>query len=794
MIRRVAPLLLLALVPAPPALAGQGYPLDLPAGRLGEVLGVLGRQAKISVSVDDASIWQRRVRAVKGVYSVPEAVRQMLGDKVEAVAIEPGVGRIRPARAKPAPRPRPAPPPADQPGEGDTVVVVASKRDMRLGDYAGSVSVVEGSDINFGGVGGTDAVLSRLASISSTYLGDGRNKLFIRGIADSSFTGPTQATVGQYFGDIRLTYNAPDPDLKLYDVQSVEVLEGPQGTLYGAGSLGGIIRIVPNEPAFGATSGSVAAGVSATQHGAPSGDIAGTLNLPVLGDRAALRLVGYGISDGGYIDNPLRRRDDINRTTTAGGRGALRVDLGGGWRAELGGVYQRTEGDDSQYTDAGAPRLVRNSAVAEGFDASYAMGEFILSRDFGKVRFRSTTAGIAQTLDERYDATPPGGVATVFRQHNHTELISNETRLWRPLDDRFGWLVGASYVHNRTLLTRSLGAPDRLEPVTGVENRVSEFTFYGEASYRPVPWLIATAGARVSRAMLSGEAHDPVPVFNAVDLLARAAIVADHDETKMLPSFSLLAKATAKLSVYARYQQGMRPGGLTLDGDFVRRFAGDRVETVEGGLRYGDPRRDAFDVSLGVSHTDWHDIQADFLDSAGLPSTDNIGDGRIWSVAASAGWRPVRALRLDASFAFNDGRVTQPSVAYRAFLAAAAPRHDLDGIDRIPNVARFTARAGFDWQHPLRDDLTLRVAGWARYIGPSRIGVGPVLGGEQGDYADSALTMRVGTPRLGLMLGATNLSDSIGNRFALGTPFVTGRSQITPVRPRTFRLGVDFSF
>ena len=66
------------------------------------------------------------------------------------------------------------------------------------------------------------------------------------------------------------------------------------------------------------------------------------------------------------------------------------------------------------------------------------------------MRFRSTTARIAQTLDERYDATPPGGTPAVFRQHNYTELVSNETRLWQPLGDHFGWLVGASYVHNRT--------------------------------------------------------------------------------------------------------------------------------------------------------------------------------------------------------------------------------------------------------------------------------------------------------------------------------------------------------
>ncbi|WP_432490608.1 TonB-dependent receptor plug domain-containing protein, partial [Flavonifractor plautii] len=84
------------------------------------------------------------------------------------------------------------------------------------------------------------------------------NKLFIRGIADSSFSGPTQSPVGQYFGDMRTTYSGPDPDLKLVDMQSVEILEGPQGTLYGSGALGGIVLLRPSMPSFDSVSGLVA--------------------------------------------------------------------------------------------------------------------------------------------------------------------------------------------------------------------------------------------------------------------------------------------------------------------------------------------------------------------------------------------------------------------------------------------------------------------------------------------------------------------------------------------------------
>ncbi|WP_157840461.1 flagellar basal body rod C-terminal domain-containing protein, partial [Sphingomonas sp. Ant20] len=379
---------------------------------------------------------------------------------------------------------------------GADIIVAASKRDTRLRDFAGQVAHLDGIDLALGGAGGSDAVLARLASVSSTHLGAGRNKLFIRGIADSSFTGPTQTTVGQYLGDIRLSYNAPDPDLRLYDIASVEVLEGPQGTLYGAGSLGGIIRTVPNAPVIDDTTAAIATGVSATTHGDPGGDIGATLNLPVMEGRMALRIVGYAVTEGGYIDNPTLGQSDVNRTSIAGGRGTLRVDLGRNWTLDLGGVYQRTRGDDSQYTDRDAPPRTRNSAVVQGFGADYRMGDLVVSGTLGGLMLRSSTAIVGQTLTERYDATMVNGDPRLFVQRNATAMLTNETRLWRPMRAGFGWVVGGSFTHNRTRLSRALGAVEAPVPVTGVTNRIDEATLYGEASVALFPGLIATGGAR----------------------------------------------------------------------------------------------------------------------------------------------------------------------------------------------------------------------------------------------------------------------------------------------------------
>ncbi|PTW48647.1 outer membrane receptor protein involved in Fe transport [Sphingomonas faeni] len=800
-------LVVAVLAVAAPAQAGQGA-VDLPAGRLGDAVLALGRQSGTSIVVGDPGLWARRVPAVRGRMSAREALDRLATAANADVVAAGAVGWRLTARAPrviPVKRPKVVPVAAPPAVQGADIVVTGSKRDVRLRDFAGQVALLDGVDLALGGAGGTEAILARLASVSSTHLGAGRNKLFIRGIADSSFTGPTQTTVGQYFGDLRLSYNAPDPDLRLYDIASVEVLEGPQGTLYGAGSLGGIIRTVPNAPELGAVSASIAGGLSATWHGDPGADLGATLNVP-LGERVALRVVGYGVSEGGYIDNPVLDRRDVNRTRIGGGRAALRLDAGNGWTVDLGGIGQWTKGDDSQYADRDAPPLTRSSAIVQGFSADYTMGQVVVSGTIGGLKVKSSTGIVSQTLTERYDATLPAvdptlpitnwpafgspliaaaGSPRVFAQRNATDMIANETRVWRPMRNGFGWVVGGSFTHNRTRLSRSLGPVDAPAPVTGVTNSIDEATLYGEGSVQLVRGLTATAGARVTRASLAGTGEDIAPARLEAVALARARVTADRIETSVLPSASLIAAVLPKVSLYGRYQQGFRPGGLAIESDFVRRFENDRVRTLESGMRFGLAGVDRAYLTASVSHTIWQDIQADFIDATGLPSTANIGDGRIWTFSAAGGWKPVAGLTLDAGFTYNDSRVTEPSAAL--FVALAR-------MSQVPNIARYAGRLGADYRRDVGRDLELRVYGWARYVGRSRLGVGPVLGEEQGDYLDTALTARVGRPALGVTLGVTNLTDSVGNRFALGTPFQVGSGQITPQRPRTIRIGLDAAF
>ncbi len=793
-----------------PAIGAERQSISIAPGRLGEAVVALGRQTGASIGMSDQSLAGIVTPAIEGRLSVEVALRRLLKSSNATVQkIDGHTWRIvrAPVKVKgPARPPAPLPgAPADEAPAAE-IIVTASKRDTPLLRYAGMIDRVDNGSFTSGeAANGTATLLARVASLSSTHAGNGRNKLFIRAIADSGVAGPTQATTGQYLGDMRLNYAAPDPDLRLYDVGRVEVLEGPQGTLYGAGSLGGIIRIMPNAPNLAEFGGQMSMGASATQHGDPGGDLSATLNLPIVAEKLALRVVGYGVQDGGYIDDPNRGKDDINRVRTYGGRAALRFAPNDDWTIDLNGAYQHIDGDDAQYASRSAGRLERASSVAQPYESDYLLTNLRIERQWDNLRFVSSSGYVRHDLIETYDATQPGGSPSLFRQHNLVDIFSTENRLVRDLDNGLGWILGASYLESSSRLHRSLtsygtvpatqpevipGVPmfgfGRPATTTGVRNKVKEATLFGEASFEPVKGLIATVGGRFTNSRLSGEALDPVQALSMAEL-ARAEAQADRSETIFLPSFSLLTDAIPDITLYARFQQGFRPGGLAVDDQRVRRFHNDRVSTIEAGIRKGVPGRDAFAFTANFAYTDWRNIQADVTDRIGLPTTANIGDGRIYTLEGRAVLRPFASMTLDGSIIYNDSRLTQPTDFVRAL--------SYNGTSlSLPNVANLGGRLGIDYRMPVGNGAQLHLNGSARYVGKSRLGVGPILGQTQGDYVDTSLTASLATGPVQWSLSLTNLFDSDGNRFSLGTPFDLRTDYYTPMRPRTVRVGIDFAF
>ena len=775
-------------VVAAPAAARQLHQLDLPAGSLQQAILTLGRQARISIALTDPALARITVRRVNGRMTVEQALARMLaGTPARFARLSEATYRIVPAgpqRAPRLPQPKSRPPadpaPSSSEQEQPEIVVTASKRGLALRDYPGPAVVVAGEAFAGGSAAaGTAAISEQIPSLGSTHLGPGRDKLFVRSIADSSFSGQSQSTVGQYLGEARLNYNAPDPDLRLYDIASVELLSGPQGTLYGAGSMGGVLRIFPNAPNPNAVAAEITASVASTAHGDWSGEIAAVANLPVVADKAAVRLVGYDLSDGGYIDDVGRDRQDVNRTHIRGGRAAAQAEIADGWIVEAGALVQRINGRDSQYADRTLPELSRRTVLAQPFSNDYSLAHATLRGSLGGVRMISTFNATDQELVERFDISEQAGQRALFTQRNRLSLSSTETRLSRTEADGSGWLVGAHLLWNRSRLDRASGPPDAPDPQLGVLNTVDEQTLFGEATQRLSKSVSLTGGLRLSHVRFHGE-----PIGSEERIATLVQTRAGGSEWRLLPSLAVAVEPGPGLALYLRYQESFRPGGLIVRSDQTQKLKSDHIAGWEAGLRFGQRRGSTLSGSVALAYARWTEIQADLIDTVGLPTTANIGDGNIWTLDGRLRWRVLPNLTLDASGIINRSEVTNPDPGI--IIVDEAP---------LPNVPDATARLGLSHERNLGRSRSLTLSAWARYVGESMLGVGPILGREQGEYLDSGFEARLGRDDRFLFLRATNLLDTVGNRFALGSVFtIVSEDQITPLRPRTFRLGGHVKF
>jgi outer membrane receptor protein involved in Fe transport len=771
--------------------AAETVRFNIPAGRLSDALIAFGEQARITIGTSDPALAGIGSRPLHGRIPVRVALGRLLaGTGYSFVVVNARAVRIIRAAPPPRPRPpppRPAPPPrsaaAPSPGQpSPEIIVTASKQGVALDRFGGTVHLIDlrSEDVGRFGARGSEAVLNRLPMLASTSLGPGRNKIYIRGVADSSFNGPSQSIVGQYLGDVRLTFNAPDPDLHLYDVRRVELLEGPQGTLYGTGSLGGILRLVPNPPDLSDRAATVSAGVLTTHHGDPGGDASAMVNLPIVPGRLAFRAVGYGSVDGGYIDDVGRGLHDVNRTSTYGGRATLLWAPGGGWQLELGGLAQYIAGRDGQYAMRGLPPLSRRSNLAQPFDNDYQLGQFTVRKRWSAVELVSATGIVRHALETRFDATGfPGTAGTqLYIENVGITLISNETRLSQPNSRGEGWVVGWSLLHDISRITRRLGPPAATLPIAGIRNDVSEAALFGQYSHPLTSGLVATIGGRVTYSRTVGM---PLDAPDNTDEPKRT-------DVRISPTAALTWRLGRRLLLYGRFQQGFRAGGLAVSATgsatSAQRFESDSLTSYEAGLRFGRPDTDPLSFNAAISYARWADIQADLIDTRGLPFTTNLGDGRIYGLEFEASWRVTPTLSFDAAAFLNDSALSSPNPAF----AAADER-------ALPNIARAGARAAGHFRTALSPGLTLALDGSVRYVGESHLGIGAPIDVDQGRFVDGRIGARLDFGRFGLSLDVDNVADARGNRFSFGNPFsVASRLQTTPLRPRTLRIGFDARF
>jgi outer membrane receptor protein involved in Fe transport len=774
--------LCLAATPA----AAQDVAFDIPAGRLSDALVSLGEQAGITIGASDLNLASVRSRQVRGRMTIRQALSRLLaGTGYQFAFVAPGtvrVTRIANADATAAPRRiiRPAPPPPPPPET--QIVVTGSKQQTPLENFAGTVRMIDigSSDVGRFGVRGTEGLVARLPMLSSTSLGTGRNKVFIRGIADSSFNGPSQTLVGQYLGDVRLTYNAPDPDLQHYDFKRVEVLEGPQGTLYGAGSLGGIMRLIPNSPDPSSASAGLSGGLLATQHGEFGRDFSAMANLPIERERLTLRAVVYGASEGGYIDDAGRSERNVNRVGVHGGRAALLWTPSDEWQIELTGLAQFIGARDGQYAERGLPPLVRRSSFAQPFENDYQLGALTLRRRTRSIELISTTSLVRHDLETEFDATEPvaGAPPQLFAEDVALTLFTHETRLSRPAAGGAGWVLGFGLLHNTGEVHRRIGPPAAMLPIANARNETTEVAAFGQTSIPINDHLTATLGGRLSIARSDGTVLD---TDDDLDEPART-------DFQVSPTAALSWRAGDDVLLYTRYQKGFRVGGLAVfatgSGTAAERYESDRLTTVEAGIRLGNPGTSSISLNAALSYAWWGDIQADLIDERGLPYTTNLGDGGISGIEVEASWQVTPKLRLDAAAFLNGSSLTDPAPAF-----AAADETDL------PNIAAAGGRIGANFRAELAEGADLSVDGAINYVGSSQLGIGAPLDVSQGDYFDSQIGARIGLGRLGISVDVDNLLNGRGNRFAFGNPFrLESRSQVTPLRPRTIRVGMDVAF
>ena len=655
--------------------------------------------------------------------------------------------------------------------DSNIIIVTATKRDANLQDIPFSINAQTAEDIRKSGAVTLEDLSRNVAGLSVQNLGPGQSQVSVRGVSAGQVVRDqpgVKEQVGVYLDESVISLSLFTPDIDLYDLNRVETLRGPQGTLFGSGSVGGTIRYITNQPKIGVMEGSVEANLNLVDGDDLGGHLKGAVNIP-MGDTAAIRAVGYYTRYGGFINavGPAGG-DDVNSGERYGGRLALTFEPSDNFSITPRVVYQKVTADGfnrqdiynlygNQFTTT-RPQVTYDEReqyllLREGFEDETLIADLNLNVGLGGAKLTSVTSYINRDILVSRDASaltgsvsvdlgyPDAGVLLPSNLVDTTDLEtwSQELRLASDNDSPFQWVIGGFYskvdrVYTQTLPTpgydavtdATLGAGTSAAVANGfganspynafLPYDIKQFALFGEVSYDLSDAFTATAGGRYydfkeTRSFVSG------------GLFANGDNRTDSTKSSgFTPRFLLSYDLSDAVTVNAQASKGFRLGGVNDPLNLPLCSPADAA--LFGGFQDYDDET-LWNYELGVKsqgrgftfnaagfYNDIKNLQVT-LDAGSCSSrvVFNVPKAHSMGVEFELGLSPTDGLDLNLSGSLIEAEFdsTLPGVL-------AATTGIREG-NRLPSVPKFQLSASGSYEWPIGDTANMYVAASVQHVG-----------------------------------------------------------------------------
>ncbi len=636
---------------------------------------------------------------------------------------------------------------ADETSDEDVIIVTATKRDANLQDIPFSINAQTAADIQRSGAVTLEDLSRNVAGLAVQNLGPGQSQVAIRGVSAGQIVRDqpgVKEQVGVYLDESVISLSLFTPDLDLFDLNRVETLRGPQGTLFGSGSIGGTIRYITNQPKVGVTEGLVEGNVNLVDGDDFGGSLKGAVNLP-LGDSLAVRAVGYYTRYGGFIDALTEgggRTEDVNSGERYGGRIALTFSPSDDLTITPRVVYQRvkTDGFNRQevYNLYANPFTTTRPAVTfgereqflklrEAFDDETLLADATIKIGLGGVDLTSVTSYINRDILVSRDASALTGSVSVdlgypaaavnlpsnLRDTTDLKTFTQELRLSSATEGPFQWVIGGFYTNIDRFYRQRLptpgyqaatdaalgagtsaavanGFPDLNSPYNAdLPYDIEQFAVFAEGSYELTDRFTVTAGGRYYDFK---EERD----FVSGGLFANGDNNTDRTKSDgVTPRLLLSYEASDIVTINAQAAKGFRLGGVNDPLNLPLCSPGDAA--IFGGFQdYGDETLWNYEIGFkGQSRGVTLNAGAFYTDIKNLQVTLDAGtcSSRIvFNVpkAHSAGLEFELSAKPDEHWEFGvSGSVLESKFDSTVTTGAGAVIGGIREGNRLPSVPKF---------------------------------------------------------------------------------------------------------